>query len=162
MELHENWGEVEALFRDSFKSSFHYAVATVGEDGQPHITPIGSLILGEPGRGFYFEKFARQLPANIANNRRICVLAVNSSLWFWLKSLLLGRFGRLPAVRLYGVANELRKADERELAQWRRRVRRVRFSRGYRLMWRDMSMVREIEFDRIEPVTVGAMTRGLW
>ena len=79
MELEENWDEVKDLFRASFRSSFHYAVATVTDKGEPHVTPIGSLILGEPCRGFYFEKFPRQLPENLAANRQVCVLAVNSS-----------------------------------------------------------------------------------
>lgn len=29
-------------------------------------------------------------------------------------------------------------------------------------MWSEMNMVREIEFDRIEPVHIGKMTHGLW
>ncbi len=126
------------------------------------MTPIGSLILDRPGHGFYFEKFTRNLPANLGGNPRVCVLAVNSSLWFWLRSLTAGSFGSPPAVRLYGTAGELRPATEREIGLWHRRVRRVRFTRGHKRMWRDMRMVREIEFDRIEPVEVGAMTQGLW
>ena len=162
MELHENWDVVKALFRDSFRSSFHYAIATVGKDGQPHVTPIGSLILGEPGCGFYFERFTQRLPRNLGADGRVCVLAVNSSRWYWLKALFQGRFASPPAVRLYGVAGQLRPADRREKALWLRRVRRVRFSRGYASMWADMDRVREIRFDRIEPVHIGAMTRGLW
>lgn len=162
MNVHKNWREVKALFRDSFKTSFHYAIATVAENGEPHVTPIGSLILGKPGEGFYFEKFTRHLPENIGKNNRVSVLAVNSSRWFWLKSLLGGKFHMPPAVRLQGTAQELRPATEREMALWRKRVNSVRFTKGHKLMWSEMSMVRTIKFDRIEPVHIGRMTYGLW
>ena len=162
MDLEQNWDQVRDLFRASFRSSFHYAIATVGRGGEPHVTPIGSLVLGEPGRGFYFEQFTRQLPANLLTDQRVCVLAVNSSRWFWLRSLFGGRFARPPAVRLYGTAGELRPATTGEIERWQRRVRPVRWSRGHALIWRDMRKVRDIRFDRIEPVRIGAMTRDLW
>ena len=162
MELHENWDEVKDLFRESFRTSFHYAVATMNENGEPHVTPIGSLILGRPGFGFYFERFAQHLPRNLSGNSQVCILAVNSARWFWVRSLLSGKFASMPAVRLHGLAGELRPASETEIALWNRRVRRVRFSRGHALMWQDMNMVREIEFSRIEPVHLGKMTHGIW
>lgn len=162
MDVHENWKEVKTLFRDSFRSSFHYSIATVTENSEPHVTPIGSLILGKPGEGFYFEKFTRHLPNNFCNNSRVCVLAVNSSRWFWVKSLLGGKFALPPAVRLHGTAQELRPATEHEVALWQKRVNAVRFTKGHKLMWSDMDMVRVIKFDRIEPVHIGQMTHGLW
>ena len=162
MNLLSNWKEVKILFKDSFKSSFHYALATVTENGDPHVTPIGSLILDKPGHGFYFEKFPKHLPHNFGSNKQVCVLAVNSSRWFWLKSLVGGKFASPPAVRLYGVAGELREATDAEIALWQKRVRRVSFSKGHALMWQDMSMVREIMFTRAEPVHIGEMTRGTW
>jgi hypothetical protein len=162
MVIKENWKEIKALFKQSFKSSFHYAIATVNEEGEPHVTPIGSLILGKPGQGLYFEKFPRQLPQNLKTHKQVCVLAVNSSRWFWIKSLVRGRFSSPPAVRLHGTAGETREATEKELALWQERVKRVGFSKGHAIMWRSMSMVRDIEFTRMEPVQIGAMTRGLW
>jgi hypothetical protein len=162
MNLDENWKEIKTVFRDSFRSSFHYAIATVSEQGAPHVTPIGSLILGKPGKGFYFEKFTQHLPQYIENNNRVCVLAVNSSKWFWMKSLFGGKFNMPPAVRLHGVAKELRPATKHEVSLWQKRVHSTRYSKGHKLMWREMSMVREIEFDRIEPVHIGSMTQELW
>ena len=88
MRIDEHWTEIKQLFRQSFKSSFHYAIATVNENGEPHVTPIGSLILGKPGRGLYFEEFPKQLPRNFQTNKQVCVLVVNSSRWFWIKSLI--------------------------------------------------------------------------
>lgn len=162
MDLITNWKDIKCLFKKSFKSSFHFALATVTENGEPHVTPIGSLILGEPGHGFYFERFTQQLPRNFASNKQICVLAVNSNRWFWLKSLLSGRFTTPPAVRLHGVVGDLRDATDTEIALWQNRVKRVSFSKGHAIMWRSMSMVRDIEFTRIEPVHIGEMTRDTW
>jgi len=162
MDVTENWKDVKELFKKSFKSSFHYAIATVNEDGGPHVTPIGSLILGKPGYGFYFEEFPRQLPNNFKINKQVCVLAVNSSRWFWFKSLVIGRFSSPPAVRLHGTVGEIREATEKEIKLWHNRVKPVGFSKGHAMMWTNMKMVREIEFARIEPVHMGEMTRDTW
>ena len=51
MQMKENWADIKKLFGQAFRSSFHYALATVNEDGEPHVTPIGSLILCDPGHG---------------------------------------------------------------------------------------------------------------
>lgn len=162
MDIRDNWKEVKDLFNDSFKSSFHYAIASVTENGAPHVTPIGSLILGKPGFGFYFEEFTSHLPKNYQTNKQICVLAVNSSRWFWIKSLVMGRFSNPPAVRLHGVVGNLREASETEIKLWQKRVGRASFSKGYEMMWANMKTVREIEFTKIEPVHMGEMTRNAW
>jgi hypothetical protein len=162
MQINENWIKIKQLFKQSFRSSFHYAIATVGEQGEPHITPIGSLILGEVGHGVYFEEYPKQLPRNLEKNKQVCVLAVNSSPWFWMKSLIGGRFSDPPAVRLYGVVGEVRAATEKEIALLQRRVRKVSFSKGHALLWKNMRMVRDIRFSRMEPVNIGEMTRGTW
>jgi hypothetical protein len=161
-DIEQHWPEVERLFRDALASSSHYAIASVTQEGQPHVTPIGSLILDRPGHGYYFEAFARQLPKNLEHNRQVCVLAVNSGFWFWLKSLLGGRFGSPPGLRLLGTAAALRPATQEEIERWQRRVKAARPTRGHKLMWRDMKMVREIDFHAIEPVRIGPMTSGLY
>ncbi|MEM7283716.1 MAG: pyridoxamine 5'-phosphate oxidase family protein [Pseudomonadota bacterium] len=158
MDVVEHWDEVKNLFKASFRSSMHFAIASVNEQNQPHVTPIGSLILGEPGRGFYFEEFTRNLPKNIETNNEVCVLAVNSSRWFWLKSLIGGRFETRPAVRLYGKAGQLREATNTERELFLKRVKSVRFSKGHEILWQRMARVRELEFSRIEPVLLGQMT----
>ena len=162
MQLKENWTDIKRLFGQAFRSSFHYALATVNENGEPHVTPIGSLILSDPGHGFYFEEFPQQLPRNLGKNKQVCVLAVNSSRWFWVKSLFGGRFASPPAMRLYGTVGEVREATENEIESWHRRVRSVRSSKGYSIMWENMKMVRDITFSRMEPVHMGEMTHDVW
>lgn len=162
MELNQNWEQVKILFRESFKSSFHFAIASITDNGEPHVTPIGSLILGKPGHAIYFEEFPGQLPQNYQSNPHICVLAVNSGLWFWFRSLFKGKFPTPPAVRLYGKAGQLRNASAEEIELWQKRVRAVRFTKGHEIMWSNMKKVREIEFSRIEPVLLGPMTKENW
>ena len=53
MDLQDNWDEVKSLFRDSFRSSFHFAIATVRENGEPHVTPIGGRFLNPPAVRLY-------------------------------------------------------------------------------------------------------------
>jgi len=158
MDIQENWKEIKTLFNESFKSSFHYAIATVSEGGEPHITPIGSLVLGKPCHGFYFEEFPQHLPRNLGSNKQVSVLAVNSGRWFWLKSLLGGKFPSPPAIRLHGITGELREATDKEIALWQKRVRFVSFSKGHALMWKSMRMVRDIEFTKSESIHIGEMT----
>jgi len=76
--------------------------------------------------------------------------------------LLSGKFASPPAVRLHGVAGNLREATEKEISLWQKRVKRVSFSKGHTKMWKSMSLVREIEFTKIEPIRIGEMTRGTW
>lgn len=162
MDINQNWNEVKKLFRNTFKTSFHYAIASVTENGEPRVTPIGSLILGEAGRGIYFEEFTSGLPANYQTSKQVCVLAVNSGKWFWIRSLIVGRFAAPPAVRLHGTVGKLRDATEQERALWQKRVKSLSFSKGHKMMWASMKRVREIEFTKIEPVYMGAMTHNTW
>ena len=158
----ETWRWVRRLWARAFSSSMHYAVATVDAEGGPHVSPIGSVMLTGLGRAIYFEEFTRQLPENLSGDNRVCILAVDSGKWFWLSALARGRFPTPPAVRLRGrVVGPRRPATEDERRRWQRRVRRLRWSRGHRLLWRRMGWVREIEFDEALPVGIGPMTRHL-
>ncbi len=77
----QQWDTMRKIFRNAFNSSFHYAIATVNKDGTPHVTPIGSLMLGDDRQGFYFEGYVSALARNLEHNKRVCVLAVNSGKW---------------------------------------------------------------------------------
>jgi hypothetical protein len=163
MNPRNHWRTLRRLFASAFATSRCYAIATIGPDGAPHVTPIGALILRGAGRAFFFEEFTRQLGANLDRDPRVCVLAVDAGRWLWLRALFSGRFPRPPAVRLRGrVLGPARPATEAEKALWLRRVRSLRPLPGYRLLWADMARVRELVFEEVEPVETGAMTAGLW
>ena len=38
----------------------------------------------------------------------------------------------------------------------------VKETKGYKLLWENMKTVRDIQFDSFEPVLTGEMTRDLW
>ena len=162
------YGPARGLARDkkickqSFGSSLHFSVASIDQEGNPHITPIGSFIPGTPGKAIYFEAFTRKLPANCETKNSICVLAVNSNRLFWLKSLIFGKFGTPPAVRLYGTLGKRREATPNEVALWQKRVAVFRSTKGHKLMWQYMKTVREVELTRCEQVNIGGMTRKSW
>jgi len=162
VDIKDHWGTIRKLFMDAFWSSQHYAIATINEDGSPHITPIGSLVLLKGNRGFYCEEFPQTMTKNLARDQRVCVMAVNSGRWYWLKSLFRGRFATPPGVRLMGRVGEKRKATEEERALWLKRVRPLRWLKGHDLLWSDMRYIREIRFQTFEPLSTGVMTRGLW
>jgi hypothetical protein len=111
--------------------------------------------------GYYFEEFSKQMPANFKDNQRISILAVNSGLWYWLKSIRSGRFPSLPGVRLHGRVGDRRPARVPEIDEWRERVKGARKTKGYKLIWEKLAHVRDIEFDSVEPITAGMMTRHL-
>jgi hypothetical protein len=136
-------------------------MATVNEDGSPDVTPIGSLILREDTSGFFFDEFCGRSRENLDRDPRVCFLAVNAQRPFWLKSLIIGKFSAPPAVRLTGVVKELREATPEEIAAWQSRVNFARGTSGYKIMWNQMHLVREVHFDSFEPVDCGKMTSGL-
>ena len=88
------------------------------------------------------------------------MLAVNSSKWFLLKSLVWGRFNELPAIRLQGEVGDPREATHLEIKLWQKRVKSVGFTKGHKIMWQSMKTVREIKFHKVEPVKIGKMTEG--
>ena len=152
-----NWRIIRRVFRDGFASGFHFAVASVGEDGAPRLAPIGSLLLGEPGHGVYFEEYARGLAHDLERDPRVCVMALNSSRWELFKALWRGEVRRPFGVRLYGTAGERREATVAERELFQRRVRHLRFLRGHRLLWGKLRVVRAVRFHAFDPVRIAPL-----
>ena len=155
-----NWETASGVFKRAFRSSFHYSIATVGPDGEPHVTPIGSVMLTEPGRGIFFDVFASHLSQHLDNDPRVCVMAVDTTKRFWLTAFARGRFDSPPAIRLAGTAGPRRTPTTEELQRWLRRVRSVRRFKGHSLLWGNRMHVRDLEFEAAIPVRLGAMTRS--
>jgi hypothetical protein len=156
-----DWNLVRRGVTDAFRSSLHCSVATLNEDGSPHLTPIGSVLLTEPGRGIYFEIYATQLARNLERDPRLEVMAVDSGKGFWLLALARGRFSRPPGFRFTGTAGPRRPASAEEQRRWRRMVRRARRLKGHDLLWGQLKHVRDLTFDAVAPVRIGALTRHL-
>ena len=162
MEIGKHWDTIQTVFQESRRSSTHYAVATVNEDGSPSVAPIGALFLREDKTGFYFAEFPLRMSKNLLRNPRVCILAVNSNPSFWQKSVLVGKFETPPGVRPMGSVGKKREATEEEIAMWQNHVKLARGTKGYDLMWKNMRTVRDIYFDSFEPVLMGEMTQDLW
>ncbi|MCJ7546310.1 MAG: pyridoxamine 5'-phosphate oxidase family protein [Deltaproteobacteria bacterium] len=164
MEIGKHWKTIQMLFQESRGSSTQYAIATVNEDGSPHVTPIASLFLREDKTGFYFDEFPIHMSRNLERDPRVCILAVNSDPTFSIKSFLAGKYETPPAVRLMGSVGKKREGTAEEIALWKNQnyVKLARGTKGHDLMWENMRMVRDIHFDSFEPVLMGEMTQDLW
>jgi len=162
MDIKERWRTIRKVANRCLEQTSYCAIATVNEDGSPRVSPIGSLILGEAGKGFYFDKFTKGMTQNLDRDPRICVLAVSVGFWPMLKALFRGRFGEPPGLRLMGRVGAKRKATAAELEQFRKKVKAFRGLKGYDLLWSDMRYVRDVTFDAFEPINLGAMGKGLW
>jgi len=119
---------------------------------------IGSLFLNNTQSGFYFEKFPNKLPNSTKYNRKICILAVNSGKWFWIKSLFLGKFATFPGLKLYGKLGEKREANKVDLRRLKNRMKLTKGLKGHTYLWTDMQFVRDITFSRCEKIQLGEMT----
>ena len=161
MDIVENWQKIRDHFNRSFRTNFHVSIASVDIDGNPTVTPIGSLFLNDNQTGFYFEKYPQNLPIHAEYNNRVCVLAVNSGKVFWLNSLFLGKFSRHPGIKLYGDLGKRREASEKEIQRLNRRMKATKGLKGNAYLWDDMMHVREVVFSTAEKINLGKMTRSL-
>ena len=158
MDIKEHWNDIRAHFNKSVSSSLHVSIGPVNKDGFPTVTPIGSLFLNKEQKGFYFERYTSNLPSNGKHNKNICVLAVNSNIWFWFKSLMHSKFKKHPAIKLYGILGDKREATEIELSRLNKRTKFFKISKkGYDYLWSDMKYVRDITFTKAEKMKLGNM-----
>ncbi|WP_409428635.1 hypothetical protein [Mycobacterium sp. SMC-11] len=70
-------------------------------------------VLRDDCTGAYFDQYTERLAGNLDRDPRVCVMAVDSGLVFWLRSLLTGRFRKAIGVRLYGTAGPRRDTKEK-------------------------------------------------
>ena len=161
MDIIKNWPQIRKHFNKSFRTNFHVAIASVNKKNLPNVTPIGSLFLNRDQSGFYFEKYPKTLPDNAEYNKNICILGVNSNMWFWLRSLFKGKFNSFPAVKLNGELGERRKATENEIKRLKRRMKTTRILKGNSYLWGNMHFVRDIKFTDTKITQLGKMTENL-
>jgi len=156
----KTWNRVRSVVTAAFRTSFHCSIGTVDADGTPYVTPIGSVLLGEPGQALYFQIFTTATPRNLSHDARICILAVNSGLGLWLRAFVRGHFSRPPGVQLIGhVVGPARVPTDAERARWQRRVRWLRWTPGYAVLWKRRESVRDIRVDDVQWIRLGTMTR---
>lgn len=153
-----DWQKIRRHFSRSFTTNLHVSVATADADGQPNVTPIGSLFLHRGDfSGFYFEIFTTGIAKNAKTNRRVCIMAVNSGRWYWIKSLLAGKFSEPPMMKIYGEIGERRAARPEEIERANRRLGWMKALPGGKKLFGRLDFVREIRFDGFELVKLAAM-----
>jgi uncharacterized protein len=123
---------------------------------------LGAGVGAQPLHQQYFEEHTRKLRQNVQADPRVCLLLVNSKRWLWLRALYRGRFESPPGMRLTGVASARRPATQVELTAYQARVKPFRRLRGYDLIWKDLSHVRDITLTGLAPILYPTMTDGLW
>ena len=155
--LAAQWRQVRRLY----KKNPVVPIASVGADGQPHITPVGSLWLHpiEP-RGLYLELFTKQLPKNLNHDRRFTLLFVDNGPWTWLPALIRGSFRAPVGVRLHGIASDRRPTEPHEVARFRKLVKPVSWTKGHDLLWSNLPYVRDLTFTGASPIRLGGMTKA--
>ncbi len=121
--------------------STYCSIATVTKDGNPHVTPIGSVIMKTKEKGVFFEKFTKSIPVNIMKNNLATLMFVNDGRWFWLKSLFKGSFESPPAIRVLVKFGDLREEKDGEGKVFKRKVKIFSFTKGHKRLWSDMSHV---------------------
>lgn len=161
MDIKTDWNAIRKHFNLSFRSNFHVSIASVDKENNPTVTPIGSLFLNDNQTGFYFEKYPKKLPQSAELNPNVCVLAINSSTFFWIKSLFSQKFRRYPGIKLYGHLSAKRNATEHEIKRLQRRMKATNVLKGNTYLWGNMQYVRDISFTKAEKVNLGEMTDHL-
>jgi hypothetical protein len=158
------WRTAKAVVRRARSSSLHCAIASIEADGSPHVTPIGSVMLGDPGQAVYLDVFNVALGRNLDRDPRCAVLAVDSSKLTWARALLTGQFDAPPGVRLIGTVGPARTATSEERERFGRAVRSALHTRGGRRMWGNQERLRarDLTITGVVPVRIPAMTRDLW
>ncbi|MDF3833652.1 pyridoxamine 5'-phosphate oxidase family protein [Cupriavidus basilensis] len=160
--LADAWPTIRDVIERGQRSSLYCALASVGADGMPTVTPIGTVFPRADQTAFFFDRYTSTLAANLAHSDRVCLMAVDSGKGFWFRSLLAGRFRQPPGVRLYGTVGPLRPATQAELQQIEARVKGSRWLKGTRMLWSSFTHVRDIRFTAFRPVAYPVMMDGLW
>lgn len=162
MDIGKNWPEILKVLSHAKKSNRYFSIATVDPDGNPHMTPIGHVFFRNDLTGYYFDVYSKAMPINLKHNHRVCLMGVNSSTVFWIKSLFKGEFSSAPAVRLFGVISEARDATSEEIETLKDSIRLTQKLKGHKLLWGDLARVRDITFDSFSPATYPVMCERLW
>jgi uncharacterized pyridoxamine 5'-phosphate oxidase family protein len=159
--INGNWEKIKKDFSGCRQTTMGVVqIASVDQNGVPNMTPIGSLFLTGECQGFFCNRFPENLNKNIESNDRVCIIAMNTSKWFWLKSLFNGRFSTCPGIKLFGRISRRRPILEHEKTRWEKQIRPFRFLKGYDRLWKNMQYVSDIRFDAYEYLKAGEMTSG--
>jgi len=133
------------------------ALATVNEDGEAQVTPIGSVFFTAEGRGFYFEEYPSIMPGNLEHDARLAILAVTGNKASWLRRFFRRSLPGPSPLRIKVNAGRRRVATGVEWAAWQALARPSSWLRGN--LGRGMRFVREFTVEGVAPIHLGAMCK---
>lgn len=162
MEIEKHWPNILKVLNEGKRSNRFFSIATVNSDGTPHVTPIGHVFFNDDMTGYYFDQYSEVMPKNFESNRNICLMSVNSSTLFWLKSLFRGKFSTSPAIRLMGTVGDVRNASKEEIDKLKQSISITSGLKGHKLLWGHLTKVRDMRFTSFSPAKYPAMCEGLW
>ena len=162
MDIKQHWPEILNVLKSGKKANRFFSIATVDKNGNPHVTPIGHVFFSDDMTGYYFDAFSKAMPENFQNNKKICLMSVNSSTGFWLTSLFKGKFSSAPAVRLMGEVSDIRDATPQEIQQLKDSIKITSKLKGHKMLWGDLTRVRDMKFTEFSPATYPVMCEDLW
>lgn len=157
----EEWAMVRATVRRTIRSSLHCSIASLNEDGSPHVTPVGSFLPTQKGQGVYFDAFNAQLAVNVDHDPRVTILAVDSGPLMWARSFLRGRFVSPPGIRLIATVGPQRRSTAEEIGRFHRLVGPLLRTKGGDRMWRFLPLARDVTVESINSIRMGSMTADL-
>ncbi|GAC69204.1 hypothetical protein GS4_22_00360 [Gordonia soli NBRC 108243] len=155
------WAAARSVTRRSVRGALHCSIASTNADGSPHVTPIGSLMLGSVGCAIYFDVFNVRLAENVESRPEVAVLAVDSGRSLWLPALVRGEFARPPGIRLVGTVGGRRPSTAEEVARFHRVVGPLLRTRGGATLWRSLPVVRDVTVESIDHLRMGSLTPGV-
>ena len=160
----QQWRNIRKIFGNCTNATASPALpyctfSIVNKDGSPRVAPYTSLILDDNKQGFYFDELSYKTSSNLEHDQRICVLIVKNNKWFWMKTVLMGRFDHPPGIRLMGKVGKKREATEKEINAFKSPLRPLKLFKGYTPIWGFMKHGREIYFDDFETVKCRTLTK---
>ena len=154
----ENWKKITNYYTEYLKRSFYCSFATTSNKSEPNVTPIGSLILRDNFTGFFFDIFPSVMADNLEDNGRVCLLLINTSKFFWFKSFSRGVFEKPSGIKLAGTVGEKREATPEEKEAFLKKYKKFKRFKGFKILWGNLSYVRDVTFTDYYPINTGAMT----
>ncbi|MDR1712513.1 MAG: pyridoxamine 5'-phosphate oxidase family protein [Propionibacteriaceae bacterium] len=148
LDLAAQWPQILDYVDRAMKANMHVAVGTVSPDGEPTVTPIGSLVLNSDPSGLFLERFPRRLGANAEQNKNCCILVENTSLWGMLRTF--RRHGHI-GLKLYGQFGERRPATAAEIARVNARLP-FHTAKMARMLLGEAPQVRDVAITRAEAI----------
>ena len=156
-----HWDQLKPLAGRVIGSSLHFAISTINPDGTPHVTPIGSLILTDPGKAYFFRGIHTKVTEEPGQRQSGCCSGRDIEFSPMAAIPHNGSFQVSTRVSAAWQGRRASRIDAGRKSRWRRRVRLLKWTRGNDVLWGNLETVRELHFHSVAAVEMGRMTANL-